>query len=363
MEIKQTAVLDSSDSLSKALTRLDETPAVIITKNGRYYGIIDHRCVSAGIRDPHNVKCETVIAKPPVLSEAAGMLERLDAFMLGHYKALPVVDSEKQPVGITTRVELLKEMVVESLVPSMQASELMSSPVFTIDENESVAGAKSALKERKAHRLAVTRKGKLIGVVSSYDIGSWNAKPNLPGGRKDIRLSEPISVGNMKISSFLRPDLTLVKKGASLDEAVRRMIDKQVSTVIVVSDSKPLGVISALDIFKKVRELAEEGIEIRISGLSKEDAQYFGRINAKIGHVLERFSRTFNIRNCSVHVKEGKSIYTVTLYFETDKGHVSLRSERGTLKEAIDELAVELNEVLRKRKEIRRKKPRVTHAR
>jgi CBS domain-containing protein len=362
MEIVRTMVLDSSDSLSKALIQLDETPAVIVTKNGGYFGIIDHRCVSHGIRDPHKVRCETVIAKPPVLAEGASVSERIDAFLLGHYKALPVVDSAKKPLGITTRVELLKDMVVESMVPAMNVSELMSSPVFTIDEGETVAAAKNLLRGKNAHRLAVTRMGKLVGVISTFDISAWASKPNLLSGRKDIRLSDSISIDGMKISGFLRPDLTRVKVDASLEETVRRMIDKQASTAIVVGEGKPLGVISALDIFRKVKEGGDEGLQIQVSGLKKDDAAYFARVYAKIGNVLEKFRQSFNIRNTNVHVKSGKATYVVSVYFDTDRGHVSLKAERSTLKEGIDELAVEVHEILRKKKELRRQKPRRTHA-
>lgn len=364
MEIVRTLILDSSDSLSKALTQLDESPAVIVTKNGEYVGIIDHGFVSHGVREPHKVKCDNVLSKPPVLLESASVSERVEAFMLGHFKALPVLDTERKPLGITTRVELLKDMVVESMVPQMKVTELMSSPAFTIDEDETVGGAKKALKDNGTHRLIVTRKGKFIGIVSTYDI-SWGGKPNLAGGHKDIHMSEPINVEDMKLSGFLRPDATLVKEDATIEEAVRRMIDKRVSTVIVVSESKPLGVVSALDIFRKVQEMAsaKDGIQIQVSGLGQDDAAYFGRIYQKIGHVLEKFGQSFNIRNSSVHVKSNKSTYVVTVYFETDDGHVSLKTERGTLKEGIDELADEVNEVLRKKKEQRKPKPRVTHAR
>jgi CBS domain-containing protein/ribosome-associated translation inhibitor RaiA len=363
MEIKPTLILDSSDSLSRALTQLDASPAVIVTKDGRYYGIIDHRCVTQSIRDPHNVKCETVISKPPVLPESAGVLDRMEAFLSGHFKALPVLDESKKPLGITTRVELLTDMLDGGLIPQISVSELMSSPAYTIDENASIAAAKGALKEKKAHRLVVTRLGKLIGVVSNFDIGTWSGRPNLASGRKDIRLSQQINVDEMRISSFLRPDVTLVKEGSSLSDAAKRMVEKQVSTVIIVSDGRPLGVISALDIFRKVQELAQECIPIQVSGLDEEDIGCFERIQSKFGHVLERFKQTFNIRNCSVHVKGGKSTYVVAIYLDTDRGHVSLKCERGSLQEGIDELAAELHEVLRKKKELRKPKPRVTHKR
>ncbi|MFH0736964.1 MAG: CBS domain-containing protein [Candidatus Micrarchaeota archaeon] len=362
MEIKHTMVLDGSDSLSKALSELDVSPAVIVTKNGKYFGIIDHRSLSPGIRNPENVKCETVIAKPPILLENAGLMERVEAFLVGHFRALPVVDERKAPLGVTTRVELLKEMLVESMVPKVDITSVMSTPVFTIDENQTIADAKGILKENKAHRLIVMRKGKLIGTASTFDVGGWSARQNLPGGRKDIKHSEPINVDTMCISSFLRPDMTIVEKGCSLDDAVRKMIDKQVSHVVIVSDSRPLGVVSATDIFRIIQAQSQEAFPIQISGLGEENAPQFDRIQLKLGRVFERFGRSMNVRNCSFHVKEGKSTYALNVFFDTDEGHVSLKLERGDLKEAIDEMANEVNEVLRKKKEMRRQKPRTVHA-
>lgn len=363
MEIKQTLVLDSADSLLRALRQLEETPAVIVTRNGRYCGIIDHRCMGSGVHDPAATKCESVVAKPPVLSASANLLECVQAFMVGHFKALPVVDAELKPVGITTRVELLKELIANKAIPPVRVSELMGSPVYIIDENETIAGAKTRMKELRVRRLVVTRNGKLLGVVSAFDIGAWEAKPNLAGGRKDIHQSGSISMGVMKISGFLRPDMAVVEDRASLHEAIEKMITKGVSYVIIVSDNRAVGVLSALDIFRMVLEAGREnGAPVRISGLSGDNAGHYQEITAKIGRVVERFGKTFNIRNISVHVKEGKSTYVVNIYLDTDDGHISLKGERGSLKETVDELAAELNEVLRKKKELRKPKPRATHA-
>ncbi len=364
MDIKRTLVLDSSESLSKALPELDESPAVIVTKGGRYWGIIDHRSLSLGMRVPQNVKCESAITKPPVLSEEADIGQRLDAFLLGHHKALPVCGKDEVPLGVTTRVELLKDLVVEGMIPQVEVSELMSSPAYTIESAEPVGKAKKMLKDKKARRLVVTSRGNLVGVVSSYDIGVWSAKPNLlSGGRKDIRQNEQISVDEMKIAEFLRPDVTLVDEGASLEEASRRMIDKGVSAVIVVSGRKPLGVLAAIDIFKKIQEMSEEGVPIAISGLDEDTISYYTHIRNRIGRALDKFVKSFAIRNCSVHVKEGKSTFVVSVYFDMERGHVSLKREKDSLQDAVDEVADELVGILRKKKDLRTVKPRVTHAR
>lgn len=363
MEIKQTLILDSADSLSRVLRQLESTPAVIVTRNGKYYGIIDHRSMGGGVRDPATTKCENAVVKPPVLSESADILQRVEAFMVGHFKALPVVDSDLNPLGITTRVELLREMVGSRLVPPVRVSEIMGSPAYSIDENETIAAARGRMKELRARRLVVTRNGKLTGVVSAFDIGAWEARPNLAGGRKDIHQSAPINVGTMRISGFLRPDMAVVDEGASLYDAIEKMITKEVSHVIIVSDGKALGVLSALDVFRCVLDAGQEKRQIAISGLSRDNASQYPEISAKIGRVVERFGESFNIRNASVHIKEGKSTYVVNVYLDTDDGHVSLKGERGSLKETVDELAAELNEVLRKKKELRKPKPRAVHTR
>lgn len=361
MEIKKTLVLEAGEPASKAMSHLDECPAVIVTKNGKYYGIIDHRNIASGMRNPANVKCETVIAKPPVLRTSAGVMERVNAFLLGHFKALPVVEENDTPIGITTRVELLEDIQKDRIVPKENVSELMSAPVFSIDEAETLAKAKKMMNVNRMARLVVTSRGYPVGVVSAVDISSWATGRSMAAGRKDRKGSD-ISADDMPISAFLRPDISAVEQDASLDDAIRKMIEKKVSAVIVTSGRKAVGVLSALDVFKKIQELAREAPEITVSGLDEDTIGHYPHIQERLGRVLDKFGASFNIRNPAVHVKEQKSAFVINIYLETDEGRVSLKGERGTLKETIDELAVELEKVLRKKKEMRRSKPRVTHA-
>ncbi|MBD3210088.1 CBS domain-containing protein [Candidatus Micrarchaeota archaeon] len=358
MEVKKTVILDGSEPLSKVLTNLDENPAVIITKKGKYYGIIDHRSVGDGFKKPHETRSEKAVVRPPVIVGTANIPERIGYFLQGHFKALPVVDENHNAVAVTTRVELLKDLLKENMVPKGSVRDIMSKPVYTIDEEKKIGGLKKTLKIRNARRLIVTRKGKPVGVVSDFDIGEWKDRHNLAGGRKDVHLSEPIDFDEMRISGFLRPDVTLLPSSSTLTQAAKKMIDKEVSRVIITSEDKPAGVLSALDLFKYLHRILDEKITLQISGLGEENIRFYGRIEDKIGHVLDKYRRSFNIRDPKVHVKEDKKAVRVNVIFLTDEGHISLKGERATLKETVDELAVELDTVLNKKKEMRRIKPR-----
>lgn len=361
MEIKHALMLDSKDPLSKALGELMDTgTAVIVTRKGKYVGTIDDRSMGSSFQDAGKTLCETVIAKPPTLLPSATMLQRIDAFLSGHFKALPVVDENGNPMGITTRVELLQDMLGERIVPNNRVADLMNAPVYTIDENECMHAAKSLLKMHKCNRLVVTRNGKPAGVISTLDMAAEKASRDVmqkrPKGITDVK-----SQNDRPVREFFRSDITIVGETDTVEEAAKRMVDKKVSSVVVVSKHRPVGVFSAVDLFKRIQDVAKGEFELVISGLGQENITMYPYIKDKIGGVLEKFLSSFEIRNAKVRVKEEKSVFDVDIYFDKKDGHVSMSGSRSTLKETVDELAEELDRVLCKAKEKRKLKQRKTH--
>ncbi len=355
MEIKKTLILDVDDPLSKALSGvLDTGIAVIVTRKGRYYGIIDDRNLKLfHIQNPSKVKCETVIAKPPVLYQDTGLLERTDAFLLGHFKALPVVAENDKPLGLTTRVELLQDMLKNRLMPKMGVKELMNSPVYTIDYKENVGEAKLKMKRYKARRLVVTRMGKPIGTFSTLDLTVDALKPIKKEGMAAV-ISSKSSYDDRILADVCRPDFTTVPADSTVEDAAKKMIRKSVSSVIVLSGSKPLGVLSALDIFKFIKEAAGERMQIGISGLKDDNRRFYNDINESVSKVVERFGESFGIRRVNVHVKEGKSVYSVKIHVEGNRENFSTSTEGPSMRETVDMAVSELRKVLARKKGIQK---------
>ncbi len=363
MDIKNALTLDMKEPLSKAISELTDTgTAVIITKGGRYLGVVDDRSLGYTFTDASTTRCETVIAKPPTLLPTASMLERIDAFLLGHFKALPVVNEDGKAVGITTRVELMDDMLKERVIPKSKVSELMNAPVYTIDEEDTVATAKSLMKKNRCSRLVVVRNTKPVGVISTLDLAAKRAFHRSVSQKKPIGVGEVKSIDKMPITEFFRPDITSVGEADTVEEAAKRMIKKSVSSVVVIAKHKPVGVLSAVDLFRIIQGLVrDDGEELVISGLGEDNMGMWPHIKSKIGGVLQKFSSSFRIRNAKVHVKENKSLFDVKIYFDTNDGHVSLAGEGNKLKETIDELSQELDGVLAKRKDKKKMKQRKTH--
>ncbi|NYZ77411.1 CBS domain-containing protein [Candidatus Micrarchaeota archaeon] len=350
MEIKEALILDENDPLSKALAGiLDSRTAVIITRDGKYCGIIDDRNMwLLSVENPVKTKCKTMAIKPTVLNPETGILERIDAFLGGHFKALPIVDERGKPLGITTRVELLRDMSASSLIPKAGVKTLMSSPVYLIDEKKTVAEAKLEMKKYDARRLVVTSRGIPRGTFSTLDLAAESLRPLEK--QKMAFVATKRSYDDQPLVNIYRPDVTTVPENSSVEEAAAAMIRKSVSSVVVMGGNKPAGVLSAIDIFKNVREAAKESLEIDISGLDDETIIYRDSIRQAIEKVADKFAVSFGVRRVGVHVKAGKSVYTVNILLEGDKENFSIRAEGPKISDTVNIAAAELGERLSRKK-------------
>ena len=351
MDIKRALVLDCVEPVSKAENYLMDNPAVIITKEGKDYGMVDHRCIKS-MNEHQNVKCETVMIRSPVLKEDSELGDRVEAFLVGHFKALPVLDGKNRPLGVVTRTELLGDLKKSHALPEGVVDEIMHSPVYTIDYAKNLGDAKKQLKEKGVHRLVVTKSGNSLGVVSAFDIAMWESRGKTSKGRKDTGIDQINNIERMRVEEFVRGDVISVEAGTKTGQLVDEMIKKKVSHAIVTSNKKPVGVVSVLDVLKQVNQKQSE-VQIAISGLGGDTLVEYSDIEQKLLHVIEKFGKTFSFRNVSLHVKEKKSAFVLNLYAEADDGHISIKEERSSIKEGIDRICHELSELLRKKKEIR----------
>ncbi|MEF8874668.1 MAG: CBS domain-containing protein [Candidatus Thermoplasmatota archaeon] len=120
----------------------------------------------------HDILVQDVMSKSPVVinenekvKKAANLMKEAD---IG---SLIVVDEDKDITGIVTEMDIVKKVVAENLSPDdMSVSEMMSSPVHTIDGDKLVQKAAELMAERDIRRLPVVEDGEMIGIITENDI-------------------------------------------------------------------------------------------------------------------------------------------------------------------------------------------------
>jgi CBS domain-containing protein len=112
---------------------------------------------------------------------------------------VPVVDSHGRPLGMVSKTDLLAEeadradaesverefppvaqvplRLTEELLARRTAGELMSTPLLSLRDSDSILRAAQLMTTRAVHRLGVVDdEGRLVGVVSTTDVVRWLAE-------------------------------------------------------------------------------------------------------------------------------------------------------------------------------------------
>ncbi len=132
-----------------------------------------------------------------------------------------VVFKDANPVGIVTERDILYKVVAAGRDPSaVRVSEVMSSPVETIDEGAKVGEAIARMSRLGVRRLGVTRRGELAGMVTQKAMvsGGLDQRIALPELALPGQLACPYCGASMKDGNELSKHIDRVHVGLGLLE-------------------------------------------------------------------------------------------------------------------------------------------------
>jgi CBS domain-containing protein len=92
-----------------------------------------------------------------------------------------VVVTGSVPQGIITERDILYKVVAAGSNPSVvKVRDIMSSPVYVVDEDSSVGEAIAKMSKLGVRRLGVTKNGKLVGIITQKAMIAGKADQNIP---------------------------------------------------------------------------------------------------------------------------------------------------------------------------------------
>lgn len=346
MNMRPVSTVDISEPISKAMSEITRNGIdVVVLRNGKYYGLIGDRDLRNSVVDLSREKCERVAVRAPSLTKKSSLLEITTAFFAGRWKALPVLEKDKI-LGMVSRSDVIEGLLEEKLVRKGPVSELMSHPVVSIGPNATLSQAKELMKKTNVRRLVVTEGDSFRGIISTFDIAEEKI---FRGQGKDALIGDKVNLEKTTVSSYMRSEIETISPSAAIADAAQRMVDKDISALVVLDGSRPIGVIAARDIFESAIAVEDEA-NVYISGLEPDDKELYPEIVAYCKDTLDKLKLTFEVRSLSVHIKRhGEKKYSLRARLQS-KELVTVSAQGWSLPEVLKTMRDELKKIMAKKK-------------
>lgn len=130
----------------------------------------------------------------------------------------------------------------------MRVKDVMTWNVVTVSSDMPIMEAKKIMEAHDVRRLPVVDKGKLVGMVSRDRIERVGPSPATSLSVWEINYL----LAKMTVKEVMRKDPVTVTADMSAEAAVALAQNKQVGALVVVEDSKVVGIVTTNDFFYKI---------------------------------------------------------------------------------------------------------------
>ncbi|MFC1880262.1 CBS and ACT domain-containing protein [Thermodesulfobacteriota bacterium] len=157
----------------------------------------------------------------------------------------------------------------------MLVSNWMSKNIITVDENDSMQEAMKLLKEHDIRMLPVTKKGKLVGIVTDRDLKRASASD-----ATTLEIHELLYLlSRIKVKNLMTKEVITVPPDFTVEETALVLQKNKISGAPVVdSNGKLVGTITQTDLFR---------VLISLTGVTKGGIQFGLQVEDRPGSIKE----------------------------------------------------------------------------
>jgi CBS domain-containing protein len=243
---------------------------LLVMKDGSLIGILTKKDLVFGFRDQEpawrrrpvdRIPVETFASRDPlVIAPDAGIRKIAKIFMDRNISCLPVVENS-EVIGIVTKTDLLKSAVAGNLKPKV--SEVMEKAVI-LSRYHSLDHVIDTMGDKNDKLVVENNDGTLAGVITETNLAFFEPFSRRPGSeKKAVIFLRKEDAGGIKLDRYVftasviaedvmsHPAIT-IGPGAPLSDAVAKMKEHHVNSLVVVENNNVQGILKRDNILQEV---------------------------------------------------------------------------------------------------------------
>ena len=339
---REVHAVDGDTPMSKVIGifREHRVPLVLVrdVRSGKILGAITQRIAIRGVYDPETTKARTMAVKLPQIDIDESVSEAARLMLENNVNVLPVREGD-EIVGSVTAEDLFRA-VGERFFSKYKVRDIMSRDLTTVTPDSTIGRAIVLMRESGVSRLPVVESDKLVGVVTINDVLVKVIQPRERATRGEYA-GEKLRTLSHQVRDIMTADVVIASPNEPLDRALKRMIDNDVSCLIVVQDGRPVGIITRSDVLEPLAALSEREkpaisvqLSFKVRDLSSSDKE---QVMDVVRRYLERLGESFGTGYLTLYFKEhrerrgGSHLIHCRARLNTDKVHLVGVGESWTL--------------------------------
>ena len=325
---------DAALSAGLSILKEESTPVlVVLDSKGKYAGVIAHRWIVRSRYDPATTKVESLMRSAPTVSPEDSLSKVAKLMITSGISQLPVFSGNKL-AGIVTDDAVIQGAVVGKW-GSTKVEDVMTKKPFLLEEDESVGAVLSLFREHGISHVPVVKDGSLVGIVSIHNIITSVFQPRQRQSVGDIT-GEKAPVLSIPVKGIMTKPVITVLPETTLEDAVKQMQKLDITSLIVISKGRPVGILTKRDLLEPLAEmeLPKQRITVQFSvkGIKMDDLQR-GIIMEDFESFAKKYQKTLEAGALFVYMKthgtnyKGQRLIHCRLQFRTRRGSFFSSSE------------------------------------
>lgn len=254
------------ETLAGALAQTKSTheAVFVMDEKKKFLGLVTPYHALFERRYPYTAKVEHCLFHPPRITQHTSLSEVAEHMLATRTYTLPVFDDKGAVRGVITAQSILKGVVAVPEFLHQVAHRMPVRPVVMLDQHATVKQVYHKLRDAGQTRMVlVGETGRLVGVITRRDLREAMTKlaPKEGFAMKVHGLfleNAPIE-HDRPAMDFATHNIITAEQGEDRTTILRRMIEKNVSSVVVVTSSNhPVGIFSIRSVLQALSTIRHE---------------------------------------------------------------------------------------------------------